>query len=517
MGNINAKDSSLLEDASAENIDDDDDAVVAIDDAALNDRDLEQNNNDDDDDNDSNISKLLAKQEFAEMCEEFLQQRPSSAQPNGATSGASIAAVQSNGTGDDISLLVDGGVEEGDENYERLEDEQNSSLLNLRDDPTEFEDDYYARFSSGTSSFEALEDAALEFSQSHEKDIYFVRRHRYRKSMFVVARESTALIAYLRHIARLELDCRRRVDIMNTATLPADATEEQVANYVPGILARVASEVLHEPPQFVARTENGSSVRVFPTDSGEPKLGRPDGIVLPLSAAPLFIADKHDVDYVERVEAARRMQAVSISGNSENTLKAIDNRVVNGHLQQFRVVGDRVPFGEPPSPGWDGMSPVQDAENDIWWVVNMHYYMIWRAFEQSCEGNGNFLGTLNTQLQMRGPDTYFFPVKMQAATPYSSRQEHAVLSRVLSEYRQTLVAESEIDNITAQIRNLVEVCANTLDESTMRAARTSMSSTSQASRQALKELESVYATLQSLNTKLATLDAARSRRSYVCQ
>ena len=69
MGNINAKDSSLLEDASAENIDDDDDAVVAIDDAALNDRDLEQNNNDDDDDNDSNISKLLAKQEFAEMCE----------------------------------------------------------------------------------------------------------------------------------------------------------------------------------------------------------------------------------------------------------------------------------------------------------------------------------------------------------------------------------------------------------------------------------------------------------------
>jgi len=403
---------------------------------------------------------------------------------------------------------------------ESMADEQAASLAHIMESLSlnagEDELDAYTRFANNVADNNA-EDMALEFSQSHEKDIYFVRRFRYPSSMFVVARGTTPLIAYLWHIAALEQVFRRQVDTFNQMSLPIDASQADMDVFVPGILARVATDVLQEPAQFIVPVDDGTRTRLFPTQDGDPATARRDGIELPLSTAPLLVIEPIDRDYNARMEAARRMQA-SPPSNGANALRDIDNRLKAGHLRQFTVTGDRVPFGERPSPGWESASPVLD-ETDVWWVVNLHYYLAWRAFEQTCEGNGNFMSMLNVKLHTLPETSYFFPIKMDREKMYNVRQEHEVLQRVLEEYRRTLKEEAEIDALHLQLRNLMEVTLGALDAETMRIILASLggSNTWMKAADALSNLNTAFNTLQKVQTRLAELDAARSRRSYTVQ
>lgn len=438
--------------------------------------------------------------------------------PTSATRRArSEPLVEKTGTG------ADDDDDDGALSDERVEDERATSVVNMLEMfgfGADGDEELLARLGNPTA-FGDVEEMALEFAPSHERDIYLVRRYRYPRSMFVVAHDSTPLLAHLRHIGALEIECRRVVESMHPPALRANASEEEVAEYIPGILARVAKEVLQEPPQFIAPTDEGGKVRVFRDDDGDPVPARADGVSLPLAAAPLLVIDRADADYHERLAAARHMQSEVTSGG-ENALRDIDNRLKNGHLQRFRVTGNRLQYGDEASPGWDGVSPVTEHEDDVWWIVNLHYYLSWRAFEQSCEGNGNLLATINTRLSMIDEKTFFFPLALDnkngssdsGAVTYSARQEHAVLMRMLEMYRKTLVSEAQIDTTHAHIRNLVETSIGVLTPDAMKAINNALGPQHKEEREAVGVL---FNMLQAMNKQLGLLDTARANRVYSFQ
>lgn len=365
------------------------------------------------------------------------------------------------------------------------------------------------------SSDDEFDYEALEFFQTNEPNIYVVRRHKNPDSMFIVAEQSTPLVLYCRHMAVSENEFMRTIRHTNVATLPTNASDEQIRKHVPGILARVQREVLHEPVHFNVPLDDGSTAR-FRETSGDPLEKVNEFPVMSKKVAPIQILDPVDPHFETKLKAVER--AVE-TGMEVNVFEKIDMQFKEDNLKQFTQVGTRLKFDEQPSDGFTETSPVED-ENDTWLVVSMHYYYAWRAFEKTCEGNGNFLMALHTKLNTLSDSTYFFPRKIDGTERliYTATQEHAVLNRALESYKLTLERESTIDNLYAQINNLAKAACAKLTDDNMRLMSAAIDkNTGEKNSDALKQISDAAALIRKLDSKLNELDSARSLRSFTVQ
>jgi len=361
-----------------------------------------------------------------------------------------------------------------------------------------------------------FEDTALEFMQTYERNIYFMRRYQYPKSLLVIAHESTPLALYCRHIAVLQNQLHESVMQMNPATLPPDADDATIQRHIPGILAQVVREVLHEPAQFVVGLDDGTSSRVIENE-GDPSFSHPDGISLPLSSAPLMVLEPTDVNYKEKLELAQSLQ-LSPSSVRSQTLDSIDKRDQKDLLRRFSHTGRRMPHGRQASPGFTEQSPVQDA-NDVWLIITLPYYLMWQSYERTCEGNGNLLIKLNSTLGALDDNSYFFPVKMEKdEVTYTARQEHEVLRCALESYMRTLRIESEIAMLHAQVKNFAEVACARLDDNFMKQLHKEVGKeASPKLSDLLQHLSETANVMKNLEERLKELDTRRGLRSFTVQ
>jgi len=443
----------------------------------------------------------------------------------GANSSAFVKPVEADDDGDeddefDVSLAqLEGGDssnaatstahrqsddDDGDEEEETMAKEQAAPLhRNVEDDELRPPD-------------EDFEELALEFLVSHDPNIYFVRRFVHPGRPFVIARRDTPLVVFCKHLAVLENEHMRRINAMNPVSLPAGASDKDIADYVPGILARVVADALQEQPQFMVPVD-GSFQRLLPV--GAPATGGGEGTNLSVNDAPLVVLDPFAPDYLERVEAVRKMQVFG----TQNELAIVEGRVKQNQLSRFTPVGERLPFGAQPTPGYDGKSPVRN-DADVWLVVNTQYFLMWKAFEQACEGNGNLLATLKTRMHSTENSVYLFAqpaggAAAATAANYTPAQERLVLERVLAAHERTLVAEQSIALLQERIRNLGEATASMIDASFVRQARTALGpgrSDDQLA-EVLKTITDSAQLLERLRASLAELDQMRTVRSFFVQ
>jgi len=400
--------------------------------------------------------------------------------------------------------------------YDRLNEEtlqtERDSMIKRAD-----EDDDIGRLgfdNSVSENEDEYEDWPLEFMQSYDRDTFFVRRHKTPSSMFVVAKRGTPLVIFCQHIYVLQLEEERTIRNLNPKSHPTTATDEEIVRSVPGILARVVSDVLHEPPQFVVPLDDGSSVRALGNDS-DPIAERKEDIDIPLRVAPIQILDPVDADYEERIAAAKRMQS---SNSSQNLLQKIDDKVNHNQLKNFVTTGNRLPFDTAASPGYTETSPVQEGEE--WFIINKQYYFMWKAFERTCWGNGNFLIDVNTRLSSTPDNTYFFGVDMEQSTVnnYSAQQEHRVLEKILTMYKRTVHLEASISNKYAVIRNLCDAACAKLDEVSLRHVSVAVGAEATNDQsEALKNISDAASLLRSLETIQRELDELRKARSFLMQ
>ena len=408
--------------------------------------------------------------------------------------------------------------ENSDENAEDDEDDDGDSLTKERITSKNYADDeedyqtFGARFGFSDDPFE---DRAMEFMQTYEQNIYLMRRYQCQETMLVIAHESSPLVMFCRHVATLEKQLHRFVTSMNAATLPPESDDKTIQNHVPGILAQVMREVLHEPAQFVVGLQDGSITRIVEND-GDPTLSHPDGVNLPVRVAPLAVVEPTDVNYEEKLALAQRLQSSSPHGNA--SFESIDAKHKTDHLRRFKQVGRRLPKNLQPSPGFTDFSPVQGIE-DVWFVISLPYYVMWLAFERTCEGNGNMMMKLNSVLGSINESTYFFPIKMQNnEISYSAKQEHEVLRRAVEAYSTSLHFEAEIALLQSQAKNFAEVVCNRLDDRFIREI------TNAAGKEAKPELSSLVqqlsetaAVVKTLQERLKELDEKRGQRSFAMQ
>lgn len=365
---------------------------------------------------------------------------------------------------------------------------------------------------TGDESDDEFEYTALEYFQTYEPKVYIVRRHKHPTSMFVVAQHETPLVRYCKHLALYESEVTRLISSSNPATLATDATDEQVKNHIPGILARIQREVLHEPVHFAVPMNDGTMSH-YRENSGDPLQQSRDLPRLPSKVSPIQILDPADVNFEKKLLAVESAAAL---GSDHNVFEEIDKEFKADHLKQFTQVGTRLKFGERVSAGFSDTSPVED-ENDVWLVVSIHYYYAWLAFEKTCEGNGNFLMSLNTRLSTLGESTYFFPQNIDGAekTNYSAQQEHAVLYRALRAYKKTLNSEAEIEMLHAQIKNLAEAICSKLTDENMKLLNASINANVGARHSdAIKEISDAAALIKMLEQRLKELDNSRAMRSF---
>lgn len=447
-----------------------------------------------------------------ERLEEGLMKTPGSAKQssrqdddNDSNSSSEIEDIEGLSTSDeeDFERLENETLQTERDSMRKYPDEENSEGLFGRGSPN-----------SDDGGDDEYEDWPLEFMQTYDRDVFFVRRHKTPSSMFVVAKRSTPLITFCRHIFTLQVDEERIIKNLSPKSFPEDATDAEIVRSVPGILARVVSDVLHEPPQFVVPLDDGSSVRVLGTDS-DPIAERAENVDLPLAAAPVQIFDPIDADYEERIDAAKRMQS---SSSSHNLLQVIDNKVNRNQLKQFITTGNRLPFDKTASPGFSEASPVHEGEE--WFVVNRQYYYMWKAFERTCWGNGNFLIEINTRLSTLPDNTYMLGVDIEQpnVNKYSAQQEHRVLSRILETYKKTVHLEAVITQKHAMIRNLCDAACAKLDDESMRLVSAAVGIEATSSEcEALRNVADACSLLRTVETLQKEMDELRKVRPFITQ
>lgn len=394
---------------------------------------------------------------------------------------------------------------------ETLEAERDS--MRKRSDEEESDEEGNKQFVYPTSdTVDEYECQPLEFTQSFEENVVFVRRHGVPSSTFVVARCDTPVVRFCKHIYLLQHREDELIKSYQQSPLPAQSTDEVIVQSVPGILACVSREVLHEIPKFSVPLDDGTEAVVI-ADDGDPIAEHPENVDVSQKVAPVVILDPCDADFAERKAALDKMQTTN---TSTNLLRKIDNKVNYNQLKRFVTRGNRLPYDAKPSPGFSDVSPVLEGEE--WFIINRQFYCMWKAFEQVCWGNGNFLMDVNLRLATMQSNAYFLPIGIDRSdgVSYTASQEHAVLEKLFLLYKNTIALESQITTKLAIVRNLCDAVTSKLDAATVKTINDIAGHTAtEKQSDALKNLTDAAYLLSNLDAAHKEMDELRKQRTTV--
>ena len=347
-------------------------------------------------------------------------------------------------------LLEDNYIENEDLDYEdkRKKSLQPSLLaveLDNDDDPEIYADDIDSGFE------EYLRTNAFEFKQI-EEDLYWMRR--FGSSHYVViAYEQSPLVHFCLRLASFEnyeMDqLRRQRPAMLSEYEGSDADPR-----APGIVAQFVSTVLYSDPQVVLEDTQGK-LHLIGEERSTQKTKRPEGIEIPSDKVDMLTLDPVDSDYDVRFNVAQRIAAGS---GDPAEWRAIEEKLKRDHLRTFAVRGNMGGFGNVAERGFTTMSPVK-SEDEQWFVVNVHYYLLFKAYERLCHSNGNMLYDVNRKLHSADARTFVLgqpETRNSKPPPYTVQQEHAVLHELLKLDRRNDKLEQNVFEKYLTVRQISE-------------------------------------------------------------
>lgn len=288
------------------------------------------------------------------------------------------------------------------------------------DDDAEYSDtDEDAAAAAGALGFFDTTPEDEEFAYTYrmlERGVYAVRRGDEDALVYVIARAEEPLV----HFCHMLRDAEKE-----WSAHTGDAWQRSDAENAPGIITVFTTEVLGDvhaaAPLNVAvvgvDAHAEATAAVAPDDIEEVR----DGVVLNTR--------DRDYDYKLRSVFDALLRGDSVSA----TVAAAGTGTLNDrHMREFASQGADF-HGAPdasPRAGFAAHSPVRDDE--LWYVVNLPYYYLYKSFRRLCATDSGTLCGVSARASDAPADEYV----LDASADYTAAQERAVLRALLARGRK---------------------------------------------------------------------------------
>lgn len=215
-----------------------------------------------------------------------------------------------------------------------------------------------------------MDSYSYEFSERH--DGVFLIRSVLTGTVNVLVKESHPVVTFCYRIDRQE---RHAMDDLMTF----EPDEVQDVEPVPGVLAFFVETCMNDKPVFSFYGQGGTTELYDASGEYETVPEKQDVIV---DIGPGHLLSTQDVSYEEKI--------ASMSTNK--TFDDVDASLSDGHLRNFQRRGYTAGAKGATGEKWTGHSPVTKGQTR-WFVINRHYYALWKSFHDTCHRSGILMKT----------------------------------------------------------------------------------------------------------------------------
>ncbi len=319
-----------------------------------------------------------------------------------------------------------------------------------------------------------------QFQCIDDHRLYAVRPLGRSDATVVIAREDHPLINYVERLAEDERIEMRALLAHEPVTV--EQLNRQYQGKLPGCLRAFNCNVLLRPVRYRlfhapgdddiddAEYERDGAVHISrayrrPSRSSELIDETPQGLdpgdgYPSAHDTPLFVLGDLDPDAERR---AATLVDIANGVADESELDRFEMRHNDGHMMQFSaskptaaaaVASSSNAFTDP--------SPVHPDAQLRWFVVKMHYYVMYKAFTASCARSGSLQRMINEAQQRAGALGYAFgsPPTATSEQYYTPQQERAVIERMF----EMSIAERATETNVETRRLAAEQCARELGD-----------------------------------------------------
>lgn len=387
------------------------------------------------------------------------------------------------GNDDDISLLIHAETQDGDDSDDddRAEDESSDDGGDWAfAEDSGAEDQWFSdEEDEQNGAFAPLYE--YQFQKIDDR-LYAVRPLGRTDCTVIIARDDHPLINYVERLAEDERIEMRALLAREPVTF--EQLQREYEGRLPGCLRAFTSNVLLRPVRYrlfyakddqcdddadienyerdgavhisrAYRRPSRASVLLDETPSGvDPGDGYPSA-----QDSPLFVLGDLDPDAEKR---AATLVDIANGHADESDLERFEMRHNDGNLMPF---SSSKPTAAPPRNGeanaFTDPSPVHAGDPHRWIVVKMHYYVMYKAFTESCSRSGSLERMITEAQQRAGALGYAFGSPPPSGEEhYTPRQERAVVERML----EMSIGERAAENNVEARRVAVEQCARELGD-----------------------------------------------------